>query len=211
MRHLTRFYFDNSPSATANDKFVALIDRGTSSSGTPRLNEVTGFLLTAEDGVRALDALLKTHCFFKLPVGSSAIVDVYIPDGFNSDEPKTFDYQVFKSKNSNASSDGRAQGIAAFLATLNESVNQHSQIDGGTSGEPSGPGQPAGDEGSSGPTGESFCRYYPSGPNCCGDQTTVRCPDDTNPEDAVAECTRIDEKTCKLECVVPEPPERSKR
>jgi hypothetical protein len=206
MRHLTRLYFDNSPEATASDKYVALIDQGTDSSGTPRLYEVTGFLLTAKDGVRALDALLRTHCFFKLPVGSAAIVDVYIPDGFNSDEPKTFDYQVFKSKNSNASSDGRAQGIAAFLATLKESNDQQSQRSGGTSGEPAGPGQSAGDEspsGPSGPTGESFCLYYPSGPGCCGDQTKVRCPDGTNPGDAVAVCNETDNI---LECLAPEPP-----
>lgn len=96
MRHLRRLYFDNHPPGDRGDLFVAFLDQG-KVGGAHRYIHFVGALSSASDIISAMTYLVASPCYFKLPVGATAVVDIYVP--FNdSAERKIFDYQVFKAK-----------------------------------------------------------------------------------------------------------------
>ena len=206
MRQLTRLYFDNHPSDSASDQYVALIDKGSDVSGNPLFNTRIGSLLVPADIVDGLRYLLSAACFFKLPVGASAIVDVYVEDGFGrvpQMKPKKFDYQVFQSKLTANQSPATSELVGELSKTLSEKYPS-----GATTGDgPTGPGDDGDDPtGPSGPTSISICQFFSSGPSApCGGQTEVCCPDDVDPDSAIAVCN-----DGTLDCVVPEPLEPNK-
>lgn len=188
MRHLTRIYFENT---ATSDKYVAFVDQGVDSHGNPRISYKADFLRTAAEAVEALLYLTRSAAFFKLPVGAHAVVDVYVPDLFGSTEPKTFDYQVYKSQVTPGSEED--QGLGTFFKELDNLVkDKFPAVEGG----PAGPAEPVGFTGGSGSTSFSTCTLHdPSG---CGGTMEIPCADPLN---TVAECNEG-----SLGCVVPEPP-----
>lgn len=189
MRHLTRLYFYNSETS---DKYVAMIDQGTSGSGHPRFNHQVGFMRTAAELLQANHFMLRGAAFFKLPVGATAIVDVHVPDEFGSNAPKTFDYQVFKSQATPPSEEVLSEQLGQFLSMVGEIVSDKFPTAESNEDEPAGPNEQDGPGGATG-----TCSLY--GPSaCCGGQTEIPCDDPLN---SVAEC--LDDQ---LVCVVPEPP-----
>ncbi len=208
MRHLTRLYFENT---TATEQFVSLVDQGVErvDQGNnepifiPLYNIRVGSVSKPMTLAEAIDALLflqATPCFFKLPIGAHAIVDIYIPDVIGSAAPKVFDYQVYKAKNSEHNKD-HARDMAKFHESLSKIPAEVFDVAGstaykpeGTTGKPKGTTGPAGPISATGPTGPtsptaSICCYSSSGPsgpmNPCGGQTSIPCP---NPITTRASC-----------------------
>jgi hypothetical protein len=173
--------------------------------------------MTLPEATEALQFLQFTPCFFKLPIGAHAIVDIYIPDLSDSLAPKVFDYQVFKASNPERTTQ-LAQEIADFRQRLSQIPPEAFHPAGGAAQETkkaqqtkqtSGPGGPAGPITATGPTGPtvSVCCYSntgPSGPmNPCGGQTCIPCPD---PIGTRASCVNG-----TLKCVRSEPPAGDKK
>ncbi len=101
MRHLTRLYFDNPPMDGATEIFIAVVDQGVNAQKSPSYAVMTGKIsnpMTLSEQYDVLRYLQATPCFFKLPIGSSAFIDVYIPDEAGSAAPKIFDYQIIKAR-----------------------------------------------------------------------------------------------------------------
>ena len=99
MRHLTRLYYDNLAVDGATDLYISVVDQGVDDKRKPLFAVMTGPLSansTLTDQYQALRYLLATACFFKLPVGASATIDIYVPDEVGSTAPKTIDYKITK-------------------------------------------------------------------------------------------------------------------
>ncbi|MEO8272263.1 MAG: hypothetical protein ABI557_21320, partial [Aureliella sp.] len=179
MRHVHRHYFDNYPSEFAVDQFVALLDMGKDGSGNELYNTAGGPLTSAAEILMAAEYLLFAHCFFKLPVGASAIVDIYVPSD-PGETVKSFDYQVFKSRKTPMVGEQldafkrSSETLANLIAGAKESEF--------TSQGPAGPSEQATATGPTGPTGPtgscSLVSTGPSGPTApCGGQTSRTCGD----------------------------------
>ena len=207
MRHLTRLYFENT---TSTEQFVSLIDQGVENTHplfSIKVGSVSRPMTTAE-ATDILQFMQFTPCFFKLPTGAHAIVDIYIPDVSGSAAAKVFDYQVFKAKKPGHKK-GHAQDLAEFRERLKKIPAEVFHVAGSQAYKPegtSGPGGPAGPITATGPTAPtaSICCYSSSGPsgpmNPCGGQTSIPCPD---PIFTRASCDQVS-KT--LKCVSTEPP-----
>ena len=189
MRHLHRLYFDNLPSEYARDQFVALFDMGTD-NGNHVYNTAGGQLVSLDDILTAAQYLVAAQCFFKLPVGASAVVDIYIPVD-PGETAKTFDYQVFKSKKI-LPTDEQSAAVKRSSETLANLISKAEQ-DADTSQGPAGPSNAFGMTGAS---GSCSLGSGPSGPATpCGGQTSRTC---SNPSTTIARC--IDGS---LECRAP--------
>jgi len=218
MRHLTRLYFENT---SVVEQFVSLVDQGVErvvqGDGQvvfiPLYSIKVGNIsnpMTLTEAMEALQFLQFTPCFFKLPSGAHAIVDIYIPDLSESRAPKVFDYQVFKA--SNPERPTRLAGeMAEFRQRLNQipaSVFQPAAAAAEQAAASSSPSGPAGPVTASGPTGPatSICCYSSSGPagpmHPCGGQTSIPCAD---PIFTRASCVNG-----QLYCVSLEPPRDDK-
>ncbi len=215
MRHLTRLYFENTSTV---EQFVSLVDQGVErvehSDGQvvfiPLYSIKVGNLsnpMTLTEAMEALQFLQFTPCFFKLPSGAHAIVDVYIPDLSESQAPKVFDYQVFK-----ASKPERTIRLAREMAEFRQRLSQipaavfepvAAAEQASATSSPAGPAGPTA-TGPTSPTGPatSICCYSSSGPSGpmhpCGGQTCIPCPD---PISTRASCVEGN-----LRCVLFEPP-----
>lgn len=187
MQHLRRHYFENCPGKGISDHYVALLDQGVDGSGNPRYAIKVGAMSTPEELAVILPFLLASPCFFKLPVGASAIVDIYVPDIFGSKEPKTFDYQVFKTKLGTEFTPTRAQALAEFRDRLLKDASSIFTIGPGFSEVPkeqSRGGDPP-------PDSQCFIDIETGGP--CDGQTVCPCED---PITTVAQCV-----DGQLECI----------
>ena len=177
MRHLHRLYFDNYPSEFAVDQFVAILDMGTDSFGNDLYNTAGGSLVSAAEVLIAAEYLLFAQCFFKLPVGASAVVDIYVPSD-PGETVKSFDYQVFKSRKTQMAGEQSA-AVERSSETLANLITEAKKC-ATTSKGPAGPSNPATATGSTGPTGPtgptgscSIGNSGPSGPSGpCGGQTS---------------------------------------
>lgn len=176
MRHLRRLYFENCPGKGISDHFVAVLDQGVDQAGNPRFAVKVAAMLTPPELQVVLPYLLASPCFFKLPVGASAIVDIYEPDVRGSRAPKTFDYQVFKAKLGTELSAARAQALLDFRDRLLNLAPEIFTIGAGFN-EPPIPGD--------GPGGvESNC-FIDESEGPCDGQTECPCED---PLTTVARC-----------------------
>ncbi len=213
MRHLTRLYFENT---ATTEQFVSLVDQGVE-NGNPLFNIKVGNIsnpMTLAEATDALQFLQFTPCFFKLPMGAHAIVDIYIPDVIGSTAKKVFDYQVFKAK-SREHKKALARDMAEFRERLNRIPAEAFQVAGSHAHKleatlgPTGPTGPAGATVATGPTGPttSICCYSSSGPsgpmNPCGGQTSIPCADPIFTRASCANGT--------LQCVNFEPPGGDKK
>jgi hypothetical protein len=210
MRHLTRLYFENT---TAVENFVSIVDQGVD-QGNPVFNSQQGTIsdpMNLPEVQSALQFLQYTACFFKLPIGAHAIVDVYIPDVIGSADPKVFDYQVFKAKNkASSNAKARARGMTEFHERLKKIpaeifkvASSHAYKTEGSQGQVGPTGPIAG----TGPTGPSGTCYYsssgPSGPSSpCGGTGSIPCEDTMFTR---ASCVKVGEHH-ELKCVHLEPP-----
>ncbi len=198
MRHLRRLYFDNLPAAHASDKFISVVDQGADSLGNQRYNIRVGDLSVPADVAVSASYLMFTSCFFKLPVGATAIVDIYIPDIDGSNDPKTFDYQVFKAKNPSPPSSCKEKALAAFRKQMSKipvelfkmPVGYHEPVQAGGTSEVQVPDVDLG----------SVSKCAVEAP--CGGQTEVACGEDDEPLFMIARC----KDNLSLECVRREPP-----
>lgn len=197
MRHFRRLYFDNVPAAHASEKFISVIDQGVDASGSQRYNIRVGNLSVAADVAVSASYLMFTSCFFKLPVGATAIVDIYIPDIDGSSDPKSFDYQVFKAKNPSPPSSAREKTLTAFRKQMNKIPVELFKV-------------PAGYQESIPESGASELPVLDDGlgsismcstDSPCGGQTEVACDEGEEPLFMVAKCN-----DGSLECVRREPP-----
>lgn len=129
MRHLTRLYFDNHAQDGATELFISVVDHGVDAHKSPVYSVMTGKIsnpMTLAEQYQVLRYLQGTACFFKLPIGASATVDVYIPDEAGSAAPKIFDYEITKAcipeKNSDSSA---AANSAAALYNFKSVAGPH--------------------------------------------------------------------------------------
>lgn len=179
MRHLSRLYFKNS---TPQERFVALIDQGVS-AGNPVFNFIEGNFsdpMTVPEATNILQALQFCACFFKLPQGAHAIVDVYIPDVLGSSDPKTFDYQVFEAKDA-VNGESRTKRMEAFRAAHKVSDDKTADYGINSTQEDLSTGDPTGPNASAFTSISGTCAYYSSGPSGpsspCGGQSSTSCQD----------------------------------
>lgn len=101
MRYFRRLYFEN---RTTEDGFVAIIDK---QLGNYDFNTVFDKLSSPSAAVY----LYAAQCYFKLPIGATAVVDIYIPNDDKSLEPMTFDFEIRKAKRSKARTDADQAAI----------------------------------------------------------------------------------------------------
>lgn len=189
MRHLRRLYFDNAPAAGAKEKWVSIVDQGVDGGGNARYAVRVGSMsmpVTFPEVTEAINYLQLTPCFFKLPIGSSAIVDIYVPDAPGSAEAKTFDYQVFKAKNPTIDAAQRSASQSA-LAEMMMAMPAAKQSQASAAG-PAGPGG-GGGPGDGGTGGGGTGGGGPSSICCvdepCGNLMEIPCDD---PLGTVAVC-----------------------
>lgn len=177
MRHLTRLYYDNLPVDGATDLYISVVDQGIDDKRNPLFSVMTGPLpatSTLADQYQALRYLLATACFFKLPVGASATIDIYVPDEVGSTAPKTIDYKITKAFMPKQAAQPVKATLNALKATFEPLISRDQDGTAAIVAAPSQPNLVSLNAGAVGP-----CCYNPSpDPNApCGSETKIACPD----------------------------------
>lgn len=117
MRHLTRLYFDNPAQDGATELFISVVDHGVDAHKSPVYSVMTGKIsnpMTLAEQYQVLRYLQSTACFFKLPIGASATVDVYVPDDAGSVARKIFDYQITKARIPEKNAESSSAALHSF-------------------------------------------------------------------------------------------------
>ena len=179
MRHLTRLNYDNLAVPGATDLFISVVDQGIDDKRNPLFSVMTGALpttMSSAEQYQALRYLLATACFFKLPVGASATIDVYVPDEVGSTAPKTFDYHVTKALMPLQAAKPVEATLKALKTTFEPLISRERAE--AAAAAPPAPASPPNLVGLSG-TSAGPCCYNPNpDPNSpCGTETKIACPD----------------------------------
>ncbi len=91
MRHYRRLQYSNT---TPDHLFVAIVDKGNDPPGSHCYSTI----VEKVSNPNALTYMLASACFFKLPVGADAVVDLYVEDEEAVQSPITFDVHISKAR-----------------------------------------------------------------------------------------------------------------